>query len=924
MSVPRPILAQVRAILARDADADRMALVWPDPITPAVAVQRVDGTELRFVWCASELAMRELLVAHPGEGAAGGPRLVLLTPLDERRLARDVLARLWGYSPKRISAWRTLEQLLHLREIDPRLTTKDYRWVSECLLDQYDRYRDRVQFGDVLDFDLAWRALATALLELDGENLDLDVLLDWSQRADAVALVAALPEPVDRHLKDWLRPRLGDQAQVVLALWRNGQAGGMLAIGLVCALLYGQDRRPSRQTMSALLLARGRFSERLLGGAAIAESTLAGFGRLVVAHLERSLAAQPGLDIGPVLDAAEQLLDSLDLTHLAADSDLLPKGYALRLDAFTKVLDQALEQGLKPSPKRPDYAKAMGAALEALARLERHRLANQRDGARAQQLETARMAVRACQWLITDAPNDATPAAAIQAYVVHGGWLDWARTKLWRGDAHEPLSRVYRRLSAQLAERREAFNRSFSRHLPAIARGDQIADWVAPIEDALSDWVAPLAAKRPVLLVVLDGMSQAVYRELSDDLLRHQWVEIQPLEAAADSCLLAVLPTITRLSRYALLSGSLGEGTQDAEKKAFAAHAALKAVSTAKAPPRLFHKADLTEPGSGALAGTVRAAIAAEQPKVIGVVVNAIDDQLSSNAQLGVPWSLASLAVLRQLLEAARESGRLVIMTSDHGHVLDHDMRLAQTATGAERYRSATELSQGSEPAPEEVLVEGRRVALPDQRAVLPWSERLRYGAQKMGYHGGGAPQEVLVPFGVFRSAGDAQSLEGWQEVPRREPVWWRLDAGVSMGESSAAEAAASPASIEVPGTGQFALDLAGEKPAARAGATGDRAWIDALLASPVYARMKDRGGRVPITDEQLRSLLTLLAQGGGQRMMDPLAQGLGIPSIRLPGLLAGVQKRLNLDGYPVLSVDRATKTVRLDIASLRVQFEID
>jgi hypothetical protein len=207
---------------------------------------------------------------------------------------------------------------------------------------------------------------------------------------------------------------------------------------------------------------------------------------------------------------------------------------------------------------------------------------------------------------------------------------------------------------------------------------------------------------------------------------------------------------------------------------------------------------------------------------------------------------------------------------------------------------------------------------------VLPWSERLRYGAQKMGYHGGGAPQEVLVPFGVFRSAGDAQSLEGWQEVPRREPAWWRLDAGVSMGESSAAEAAASPASIEVPGTGQFALDLAGEKPAARAGATGDRAWIDALLASPVYARMKDRGGRVPITDEQLRSLLTLLAQGGGQRMMDPLAQGLGIPSIRLPGLLAGVQKRLNLDGYPVLSVDRATKTVRLDIASLRVQFEID
>lgn len=58
--------------------------------------------------------------------------------------------------------------------------------------------------------------------------------------------------------------------------------------------------------------------------------------------------------------------------------------------------------------------------------------------------------------------------------------------------------------------------------------------------------------------------------------------------------------------------------------------------------------------------------------------------------------------------------------------------------------------------------------------------------------------------------------------------------------------------------------------------------------------------------------------------MMEPLAKGLGIPSIRLPGVLAGAQKRLNLDGYPLLSVDRAAKTVRLDIRSLRVQFELD
>ena len=903
INLPKPVLAQVRAILTKDADADRMALVWPDPITPAEAVQRVDETELRFVYCPSELAMRELLVAHQ----PGTQRLVLLTPFDERRLAKDVLARLWGQAPKRISAWRTLEQLLRLREIDPRLTTKDYRWIGESLLDQYDGYRERIQIGDVLDFDVAWRALATALLDLSCESVDLDVLLDWSRRPDAAARIAALPEPVERHLADWLRPRLGDQVQVVLALWGNGQAGGMLAVGLVCALLYGWDRRLPRQAMNNLLLARGRFSERVLGGTAIPESVLARFGNAAVAHLERSLAANPRLDLGVTLDAAEQLLASLDLTALAVESDLLPAGYALRLDAFAEALKKALK------PDRPD--KSMAPAVAALTALEGHRLA----GARAQQVETARMALRACRWLATDVEPGAQAAAAIRDYVANGGWLDWARSKLWRGDAHEPLSRVYQRLSARLAERREAFNQGFARHLPAIARGDRIADWALPIEDALSERVAPLARERPVLVVVLDGMSHAVYRELADDLVRHHWVEMQPVEAATDTCLLAALPTITRLSRYALLSGSLGEGGQSDEKRVFAAHAALKAVSSAKTPPRLFHKADLQEPGSGALAGSVRAAIASEQPRVVGVVVNAIDDQLSSNAQLGVPWSLAAIALLRQMLEAAKESGRLVILTSDHGHVLDHDMRLVQTATEAERFRSAEDA-----PGLEEVLVAGRRVSLPGHKVVLPWSEQLRYGSQKMGYHGGAAPQEVLVPFGVFCSAGDTHPVKGWQEVPRREPPWWLLEAEPLIAESFSEDAAPSPKRDAAPATAQLILDFAEAQGAASAGKPGDTAWIDALLGSPTYERVKGRGGRVSITEEQLRRLLGLLARGGGQQMTDPLAKGLGIPAIRLPGFLAGVQKLLNVDGYPVLSVDRASKTVKLDIPSLRVQFEID
>jgi len=85
---------------------------------------------------------------------------------------------------------------------------------------------------------------------------------------------------------------------------------------------------------------------------------------------------------------------------------------------------------------------------------------------------------------------------------------------------------------------------------------------------------------------------------------------------------------------------------------------------------------------------------------------------------------------------------------------------------------------------------------------------------------------------------------------------------------------------------------------------------------------MKARGGRVRVSEAQLRALLTELEAAGGQQMSAAVAQRLGIPELRLNRLLAGVQKLLNVDGYPVLSVDRPSKTVRLGLQSLKIPFE--
>src|SRR5207253_4013188 len=71
-----------------------------------------------------------------------------------------------------------------------------------------------------------------------------------------------------------------------------------------------------------------------------------------------------------------------------------------------------------------------------------------------------------------------------------------------------------------------------------------------------------------------------------------------------------------------------------------------------------------------------------------------------------------------------------------------------------------------------ELAVQGPRVLLAEgHRLIAPWSERVRYGARKNGYHGGLTPQEMLIPITVLASA--EVRLPGWAETPDPTPDWW-------------------------------------------------------------------------------------------------------------------------------------------------------
>jgi hypothetical protein len=93
------------------------------------------------------------------------------------------------------------------------------------------------------------------------------------------------------------------------------------------------------------------------------------------------------------------------------------------------------------------------------------------------------------------------------------------------------------------------------------------------------------------------------------------------------------------------------------------------------------------------------------------------------------------------------------------------------------------------------------------------------------------------------------------------------------------------------------------------------------LLASEVFAQqMEVFGGRLKW--EQVEQALRVLAERNSVQMKAALAQRLGVPAIRVDGLLASLQRIMNVDGYPVLAVD-SSQTVRLNMALLREQFAL-
>lgn len=879
-----PSAAQIRAQLE--------AVLQQAPAATAVAIRalrrgqwppQVEAGQRRFSvqWCDSPLAARLALRQQRADGSDG---VALLTPLPDAQLGADVLARLAGRRVFSIRPWEVVRQAFRAREdIDARLAKND--WMPELLVENMPPEGYPPAPSGVLDTDTAWRWTLRAACGLDAARPDPETLLRWTLDGDGVQRLLALPDRPREGITGWLSECMGAVGRLIAAAICAGYGRDAVPLGVVLDLLTGEAAVEAEVAAATV-----RF-ERFVAGQRVEQAAARRWA-------DAALRVLRGLDeaqVESVLDRADALAADLYLQPHAVGSDWLPSGFEARLSRFAAALD-----GFTAEP----CAERLQPVEAALQGLRAHRAS----AALPTRVQRAEMATRLARWLVDAEPPAVGFEGQAAAYAGSDAFADWARVCLVGGDLSAELSRAYSALATRAVTRREHGNRAFAEALKHWIETGASSAALPGVEDILERVVARVAQHAPVLLLVVDGLSLPVLAELEPELARLGWTAVQPEGEAWAGVAVAALPTVTEVSRASLLAGRIVTGGQAQERAAFQNFSGF-APWARRSAPVLFHKADLL--GDDGLAAGVREATARADQRVVGVVYNAIDDQLGGADQLHLRWTLDDLRLLPALLYEARAAGRVVVLTADHGHVLELGTEL-RAGSGADRWR----IPDG-QLGPGEIRIEGRRVLTPsgEQAITAAWSERIRYAAKKNGYHGGVSPSEALVPLRVLVPSG--VTMPGWQNAISHRPPWWfeRLPPVPPPG--------APTPTMRPPRAGADAPQPSLFPPDVMAPPEGRPDIVDALLASSVYQAQKKLAARVAPEDAQMRTLLLALRERGGKLSIAAAAQRLGLPAFRMSGFLSAARRVLNVDRSEVLRVDEASATIELNEALLAMQFQL-
>ncbi|MFR9751409.1 BREX-2 system phosphatase PglZ [Nocardia sp. 004] len=876
----------------------------------------------RVMAAASPLAVHEAVLAHAREIGPDPRVLVILTDIEEHDLDPAILARTHRGRVHTVDRWDVVRETFGANDIDPRLRREG--WACEALLDATGAHRWPTELvGGTLTRTPALAALTARRLDLGqvGDRIDPFTLLDWSQRQGGPALLLGLRAPEREGITEFLSEtdQSGATGRMVTTLAHTGHGDEAVAYGLVCAALW-EHASPS----NAIYQARGRV-ERWLGDSPPAagealDQLLAAFGRSCEQYLRGQLVrARTATELNDepddatrlarkiadtVLTRADQLVRQFGADAAAASSPILHAGLAARFTAAGEALGRGRVEEIDA----------------AVTRLHDHGLAPDH----RVRISRVKMAQRLTRWLHTDPdPTVDTVAEALDRQLRDTAWADRALDYLEAGGDEDAALRVaYRTLIDRTREIRREFDREFAKVLAVWTQSGSAPGSMLTVETFLHRIVRPLAATQRVLLIVVDGMSAAIATELAGE-LRGNFAEYNPLPGDGPDkrcAMAAALPSLTSVSRTSLFAGALRKGDQATEKRLFSEQNFWGAKRA-----RVFHKNDLRS-APGDRFGTDLHAALADQDTHVAVVLNTIDDRLAKESKLDDSgWEAREIGDLRALMGAATAHGMVVLITSDHGHVIDrHGVPVAADAIASARHRLP--VPGHDHLADSEIALHGPRVVWPEPGAsiVALWDNDSRYSAQKAGYHGGAALAEITIPVLAFL-AFDTPPPTGWLEVNAQKPPWWR-------DPDDAPLAATGPkATVEVVKrvtrkarenlTDQISFDIAMPAPAIEPAAdTSNPAdvLISRLFESEMFEAQLEQLSRKPVRTKLKTAIRALL---DGPQPITALAQRVGYLPDRARGFAAILVQLLNVDGVQVLETLGDGRTLRLHTTLLRDQF---
>lgn len=844
--------------------------------------------------CESPIDVREALANASNDAEV----TVILTGCPESILGSDVRARLDGRKLHAIKPLDLAKQLLKVSTVESRLA-RNSTLLAE-LVNAAPREGWPAEPTKTLTFDRAVELLLEQRAQLAGATRGgMNQLFEWIEQGGAQRL-DELDSAVREQLEEWLVAKHGAAARLGLQLAQAGHAHELVAHALAAGLISDPDL--DLQTRER---ARARLETRI-GGEHLRDSQLDAWSLAAERYVRKRVA--DGQAIASIIPGSRDVLDHLGLAECVGTSEVLPEGHVARLRAIARLVTQTVEQRSEQSLKL---------LWEAVRFADQHVLATQ--STQSLRRDQIRALARLCSWLVrAPEPNMHTASAAIAWYVADGSFVDQLRDALHRADLGDPeLNSAVAHLLEAVVDRRERLSESF-----ALAVRDRITtpplsdgDGIPGVEDVLTTVVPGIAQHARVLVLVIDGMSWSVWHQLRDSIESRGWDVVVPAAGATTAAALATIPSATAMSRTSLLTGSLRSGTAADEQKGFAGLSSLVAASATGEKPsaqRLLHKQDLRDPESGALATSAREVISGIETRIVGVVINVIDDLLAKADQARLSFTTDLMPVVEAVLDAAADAGRAVLVTSDHGHILERGTTYVDGGPyHGERWRAAGDPVEG------EISASGKRVLAAGGSVCAPWSERIRYAkGTSRGYHGGITPQEIVVPAVVLAPTG--AELPGFAPAGVTWPAWWMSDA--TEPKSPVGSTVAAPPTPAVTSADDRLFDV--NKPETPKQPTVS--WITRLVESDRFATQLGAARRVAASPDHVTAILTLIDARGGSAPLSLVAEAAGVAPVRAGGLLAAVRRLLTIDGIDVLDVDRSSNTVAINMPLLRTQFGVD